>query len=230
MGPGPPTPPRPDLAAALRLMLVTDDDLMAGRDWLAVCRAAESGGATAIQVRSHRLAPRELVELVRSIVASVTVPVLVNDRLDVALAAGAAGVHLGAGDMPVDAARRLAPAGFILGASVGSDSDTATGAGADYWGIGPLRDTTTKADAGPPLGPEGLARLVVEAGGIPCVAIGGVRPEDVAVAADAGASGVAVISGILGRVRGGAVADVAAAAAGYAAAWRDWSHRGPRGC
>jgi thiamine-phosphate pyrophosphorylase len=179
-------------------MLVTDDRLIAGRDLVALARAAERGGVTSVQLRLKRAGPRELVEAARALVAALTIPVLVNDRPDVALAAGAAGVHLGPDDLPVGLARRIAPPGFIVGASVGAESEAGPAAEADYWGIGPWRVTGTKADAGSPLGAEGFARLVRLAGGRPCIAIGSVRPEDVAEVLGAGGAGVAVASGILG--------------------------------
>jgi thiamine-phosphate pyrophosphorylase len=125
--------------------------------------------------------------------------VLVNDRPDIAIAAGAAGVHLGPDDLPVALARRIAPPGFIVGASVGSvEEGTAAGA-ADYWGIGPWSTSGTKADAGAALGPDGFRRLAALGGPIPCIAIGAVRPEDVPRVIAAGGVGVAVVSGILGE-------------------------------
>ena len=90
-------------------MLVTDDRLVAGRDLVALARAAEAGGVTAIQLRLKQATPREQVELARALVAALRVPVLVNDRPDVAIAAGAAGVHLGTDDLPPALARRIAP-------------------------------------------------------------------------------------------------------------------------
>lgn len=178
-------------------MLVTDDALVAGRDLQALARAAERGGVTALQVRLKRASARELAEAVRALGADVRVPLVVNDRLDVALAVGAAGVHLGPDDLPVALARRVAPAGFIIGASVGLPEEAAAGRGADYWGVGPWRATGTKAEAGEPLGPEGFRRIVSLAGNIPCVAIGGIQPEDVGAVRAAGGAGVAVVSGIL---------------------------------
>lgn len=178
-------------------MLVTDDALVGDRDIVALAQAAVRGGVTAVQLRLKRASPRELCEAARTLASAVGVPVLVNDRVDVALAAGAAGAHLGPDDLPVALARRIAPPGFILGASVGSADEAATAGAADYWGVGPWRSTGTKADAGEPLGPEGLRRIVALAGAIPCVAIGGVRPDDVGAVRAAGAVGVAVASGIL---------------------------------
>ena len=134
-------------------MLVTDDRLLAGRDVTDVARAAVAGGATSVQLRLKQAGAREQVALARALVAALDVPVLVNDRPDVAIAAGAAGVHLGPEDVSVELARRIAPPGFIIGASVGSAEEAAAARGADYWGIGPWRVTTTKADAGTGLGP-----------------------------------------------------------------------------
>jgi thiamine-phosphate pyrophosphorylase len=194
-------------------MLVTDDRLVAGRDVVALARAAEAGGATAVQLRLKTAPGREQVALARALVAALRVPVLVNDRPDVALAAGAAGVHLGPDDLPVALARKVVPAGFVIGASVGSDAEAAAAGDADYWGIGPWRVTTTKADAGDGLGPAGFAKLVRLAHGRPCLAIGGIRPEDVAAVRAAGGMGVAVVSGIL------ASDDVRASTTAYSEAW-----------
>ena len=194
-------------------MLVTDDRLLAGRDLVAVARAAEAGGVTSIQLRLKQASAREQVALARALVAALRVPVLVNDRPDIALAAGAAGVHLGPDDLPVSLARAIVPSGFVIGASVGSAAEAVAAAGADYWGIGPWRVTTTKADAGAGLGPEGFMRLAALGGGRPCLAIGAVRPSDVPSVRKAGGSGVAVVSGIL------AEPDARQAAAAYHKAW-----------
>ncbi len=180
-------------------MLVTDDHLVTREDLVERCRAAVRGGVTSVQLRLKACPPRELAALARDLIAAVPVPVLVNDRLDVALAAGAAGVHLGPDDLPVRLARRAAPPGFLLGASVGSESESDMARGADYWGVGPWRATRTKKDAGLALGDAGFRRVVSLAEGTPCVAIGGVTPEDVAAVRAAGGVGVAVVSGILGN-------------------------------
>ena len=186
-----------NLASVLRLLLVTDDDRLAGRDLVGSALAAVAGGVTSVQLRLKRAGPRELAAAGRALLAALPVPVFVNDRLDVALAIGAAGVHLGPDDVPVAQARALAPAGFVIGASVGLDAELPNGALADYWGIGPWRATRTK-EAGDALGAAGFAAIRAKAGDRPCVAIGGIRPEDVAPALAAGAAGVAVVSGILG--------------------------------
>jgi thiamine-phosphate pyrophosphorylase len=178
-------------------MLVTDDRLVEGRDLVALALAAERGGATAVQLRLKRASPRELAESARALIQVLRIPLLVNDRPDVALAARAAGVHLGLDDLPVALARRVVPPGFIIGASVGSIEEAAQASDADYWGIGPWRTSSSKADAGEALGPEGFERLTRSAAGAPCIAIGGVRPEDVGAVLGAGGVGVGVVSGIL---------------------------------
>lgn len=203
---------RDNLASVLRLLLVTDDDLLAGRDLVGAVREAVAGGATAVQLRLKRATARELATAGRALMAAVEVPLFVNDRLDVALAIGAAGVHLGPDDVPAARARDLAPPGFLIGASVGLESEIPNGEAADYWGIGPWRVTGTKRDAGAALGAAGFAALRARAGRRPSVAIGGVRVEDVPAILGAGAAGVAVVSGILGTL------DVEAATRRYAIA------------
>lgn len=200
-----------NLAEALRLLLVTDDRLVAGRDLVALCEAAVQGGVTSVQLRLKTVADRELVALARALVSALPVPVFLNDRVDVALVAGAAGVHLGSDDLAPALARRIVPPGFVIGASVGVEAEIARGLAADYWGVGPLHGTATKGDAGAALGLDGAAALVARAEGRPCVVIGGVQPEDVAPARAAGFAGVAVVSGIL------AGPDARQAAARYAA-------------
>jgi thiamine-phosphate diphosphorylase len=141
--------------------------------------------------------------------ARLSVPLIVNDRPDVAAAVGS-GVHLGAEDVPIPLARAVLGQGTVIGASVGNEEEARGALGADYWGVGPWRGTDTKAEAGPALGADGFRRLVALAGGRPCLAIGGVRPEDVAAILASGGVGVAVASGIL------AAGDVEAAARRYA--------------
>src|SRR5712664_3619291 len=187
------------LADQLRLMVITDPVLLKGRDAVAVCRAAVQGGATMIQVRWKDGVPAEILELTRALVDALTVPVLVNDRADIALAAGAAGAHLGWDDPPLDALRSHLPAGFLLGLSVGSPDEAARApATADYWSVGPCFATPTKSDAGAPLGPDGfssLARLAPE--GCPVIGIGGISVANAGLIKGAGAVGVAVIGAVL---------------------------------
>jgi thiamine-phosphate pyrophosphorylase len=186
-----------NLSASLRLLLVTDDTLL-GSEPLARLQAAVAGGATAVQLRLKQATDSEWLELARSAVARLPVPIIINDRLDIALAAGAAGVHLGATDLAPELARRIVPPGFVIGASVGDQAEATRGATADYWGIGPFRTSTTKPDAGDALGLAGLQQLHSRAAGRPCVAIGGIQPEDVSAILALGFSGVAVAGGILG--------------------------------
>ncbi len=181
-------------------MVITDPVLLEGRDPVAVCRAAVQGGATIIQVRWKDGSPAEILELTRALVAALPVLVLVNDRADIALAAGAAGAHLGWDDPPLEALRSRVPAGFLLGMSVGSSEEAARAAAtsADYWSVGPCFATPTKRDAGPPLGPNGfaaLARLAPE--GVPVIGIGGITAANAPELVRAGAMGVAVIGAVL---------------------------------
>lgn len=179
----------------LTLVAITDD-LRDGRDGLVTrAQAAVRGGATMVQVRLKDADARTLVEVARALVSALPVPVIVNDRVDVALAAGAAGVHVGADDLPVAAVRRLAPPAFIVGASVGCDAEVAGSRGADYVGIGPVYGTTSKVDAGQAIGVPEFVRLA-RACALPAVAIGGITPERVAPLIAAGASGVAVIRAV----------------------------------
>jgi len=191
--------------AIIRLIAITDNIKDGKTGLIARAAAAARGGATCIQLRLKDVHARDLVGVVRELVRAVGVPVIVNDRADVAIAAGAAGVHLGAEDVPPSAIRKIAPDGFIIGASVGNDAEVAGSAGADYAGIGPFFASGSKEDAGAPLGPEGFARLA-HAVGIPAVAVGGVIAENAALTIAAGAAGVASIAGVFGS------ADPAAAA------------------
>jgi len=188
------------LADQLRLMVITDPVLLKGRDAVAVCRAAVQGGATMIQVRWKDGTPAETLELTGALVAALPVPVLVNDRVDIALAAGAAGAHLGWDDPPLDALRPHLPAGFLLGLSVGSPEEAARApATADYWSVGPCFATPTKGDAGAPLGPDGfasLARLAPE--GTPVIGIGGITETNARSVNEGGGIGIAVIGAVLG--------------------------------
>ena len=179
----------------LRLVAITDDAEDQRSTLVDRVAAAVRGGATSVQVRLKSAAPREVVEITRSIMAKVSVPVIVNDRADIALAAGAAGVHVGEADLPVAAIRRFAPAHFIIGASLGSDAELANAKDADYVGIGPVFGSDSKSDAGSAIGVDGferLARLVT----VPTVAVGGITPEGAMQITVHGASGVAVINAI----------------------------------
>ena len=182
-------------------MVITDPGLLEGRDGVAVCQGAVRGGATVVQVRAKGMAATQLVAFTRTLVSALPVPVIVNDRVDVALAAGAAGAHLGQDDVPLDALRPHLPAGFLLGISVGSptEADRVRGWPADYWSVGPCFATGTKPDAGAALGPAGFAALARGAPhGVPVIGIGGVTAAGAAELVRVGAAGVAVIAAVLG--------------------------------
>jgi thiamine-phosphate pyrophosphorylase len=189
------------LADQLRLMVLTDPALLQGRDAVDVCRQATAGGATMVQVRWKDATPMGLLQLARALVQALPVPVLVNDRVDVALAAGAAGAHLGQDDPPLDTLRPMVPAGFLLGISVGSvlEAEHVRAWPADYWSVGPCFATGNKADAGAALGPDGFAALArVAPEGMPVIGIGGITAGTAAQIIRAGAAGVAVIGAVLG--------------------------------
>lgn len=166
-----------------------------------------------MQLRLKDVAARDLVGVARELIRTVSVPVIVNDRADVAIAAGAAGVHLGADDIPVSAARSIAPPGFLIGASVGCNAEAPLAKGADYVGVGPVFATSSKNDAGTPIGLSEFRRLA-ELTGLPAIAIGGITPENAQSAIDAGAVGIAVISSIFGVTDPLAAAEALASAIG----------------
>ena len=191
------------LGEALRLVVIVDREAAGGRDLAALAAAAVAGGATMLQVRAKDAGGRELAALTRAVLARAgAVPVVVNDRLDVALVAGAAGCHLGQADLPIDQARRLAPAGFLLGGSAYSEEEARRAAAErpDYLGIGPIAATPSKRDVPGAIGWDGFARVRAAAPGIPAVGIGGIDVALAAQARAAGAAGVAVISAVLGAV------------------------------
>jgi thiamine-phosphate pyrophosphorylase len=179
----------------LRLVAITDDAEDRRTTLVDRVAAAVRGGATSIQVRLKSAPPREVVEITRAIMVRTSVPVIVNDRADIALAAGAAGVHVGEADLPVAAIRRFAPADFIIGASLGSDVELANAKGADYVGIGPVFGSDSKSDAGNAIGVDGFERLagLVE---LPAVAVGGITADRALQITLHGAIGVALINAI----------------------------------
>lgn len=183
--------------AVLRLIAISDNVRDGQAGLIARASLAVHGGATSIQLRLKDVAARDLVALARELVRAVGVPVIVNDRADVAIAAGAAGVHLGADDVPVAAVRSFAPAGFIIGTSVGCDDEIPNAAGADYVGIGPVFATGSKKGAGSAIGVAEFSRLAA-ATGLPAVGIGGITPANARLVMDAGATGVAAIASVFG--------------------------------
>ena len=181
-----------------------------GRSHLEVARAAIEGGATAIQLRDKEATTRELIEAglaLRDLTREREVAFIINDRVDVALAVDADGVHVGQDDMPATLARKLVGPDKIVGVSASTIEEAlqAEADGADYISASPVFATPTKPDAAPPTGLEGL-RAIVEAVRIPVVAIGGINESNVEEVIRAGAAGVAVISAVVGAP------DIAAAA------------------
>ncbi len=193
----------------VRLIAIPSPSALGSRGLIDGCRAAEAGGVSSLQVRLKTVPALQLLRTTQEVMRAVTIPVYVNDRADVAVLAGAAGVHLGADDLPASGIRTVAPRPVRVGVSVGTaaEADRALRADADYWSIGPFYHTPTKTDAGPALGAAGFQRLASLAPKhIPVVAIGGITPVNVTEVLDAGADGVAVIGAIF------AAPDVTAAA------------------
>jgi thiamine-phosphate pyrophosphorylase len=186
-----------DLARSLRLYLVADPDQCVGQ-FLPAVEAALRGGVTAVQLRARSVTDRECCRLgheLRAITSLRGVPLLVNDRVDIAHAIEADGVHLGVDDLSPTHARRISPPGFVIGYSPGGPDDEIDG-GADYLGIGPVYATASKADAGDPLGVETFRARVTDVP-LPVVGIGGIHEGNAGDVVRAGAIGVAVISSIL---------------------------------
>jgi thiamine-phosphate pyrophosphorylase len=148
-----------------------------------------------VQLRLTDIDPRELIAIARMLVDALPVPVIVNSRADVALAAGAAGVHVGVEEVPAVALRRVVPPGFIIGTSIGSDDEVPNAEGADYVGVGPVFAAGSAPDAHGAIGVGEFARLAALAR-LPAIGIGGVDETNARQLRDAGASGVAVIRAI----------------------------------
>jgi len=187
---------------------------------------ALQSGATAVQVRDKGRGAGDTLALTRQLrvlTRSHEALLLVNDRFDLALAAGADGVHLGPEDLPVAAVRARVPADFLIGYStdVPEDAIRAEREGADYLGVGAVFETVHKADAGVPIGPAGLARIA-GAVSIPVVGIGGISAGRLPALSGTGAAGVAVIGAIM------AAPDPGAATLELARGIRNLATGGPR--
>ena len=183
------------------LYALCDDSVRPDISLVEKARLILAGGGRVLQLRTKRTPPRDVLTVLREILALARASAaicLVNDRVDLALIAGADGAHLGDGDLPVDEARRLLGPKAIIGRTARNlDGATAAArAGADYVGLGPIFLTATKAVDHRPLGLEGLSAIAA-ASPLPIVAISGITAENIADIAAAGAHGAAVASGLL---------------------------------
>ena len=183
------------------LHVLTDREWSRGRDMLSVATAALDGGATIIQLRDKTASTRVLIEeglALRALTRERGALLIVNDRVDVALAVEADGVHVGQDDMPAALARRLLGPHRILGVSAATmeEAEVAVAGGADYLGVGPIFPTRGKADAGPTTGVQLLTELARRYA-TPLVAIGGITAENAPAVVRAGAAGVAVITAVV---------------------------------
>jgi len=182
------------------LYLVTDRALCGGRDLEEIVAQAVQGGAACVQLREKELCTRAFVELAVALKARLApsgVPLIINDRLDVALAAGADGVHVGQEDMPCATVRRFMGPEAIIGLSVETWEDVVRAEGQDvnYLGVSPVFPTPTKTDTKAAWGLEGIRRIRAFSRH-PLVAIGGLSAANAAEAVRAGAEGIAVVSAI----------------------------------
>jgi thiamine-phosphate pyrophosphorylase len=183
------------------LYLVTDRTLSRGRSSEEIVGAAVRGGVTCVQLREKHCSTRDFIREARSLQPLLhhhKIPLIINDRLDVALAIGADGVHLGQSDMHIGDARRLVGENTIIGISAENlnDAIVAEQEGADYIGISPVFETDTKVNTAAPLGLEGI-RWIRRAVNLPLVGIGGINVGNVREIICAGADGVAVVSAIV---------------------------------
>ena len=184
------------------IYLVTDDGCLQGRALLDCVREALEGGVTLVQYRAKTASSAEMYDealQLKALCDSFNVPLIINDRLDIAMAVGAAGVHLGQDDLPCAAARKLLGEDYIIGVSAHNlaEAKAALQSGADYLGCGAVFGTATKADV-QKLGTEGLAAICREKG-LPVVGIGGVTADNYREVRAAGADGAAIVSGILAQ-------------------------------
>ncbi len=185
-----------------RLCFVADSEAAAATDVLTLIGRAAAGGATLIQLRGKAWSDRQFLDLARwahELLRPAGIPLIINDRADIARAGGAAGVHLGQADLPVAAAREILGRRFLIGISAASPAQAREGeaAGADYLGVGPVFQTRSKGDAGSPLGLAAF-RKIRNVTSLPILAIGGINAENAPSIIRAGADGVAVISAITG--------------------------------
>lgn len=184
----------------LKLYLVTDRALARGQSLADVVDASVQGGVSCVQLREKKLDSREFLAqavMLKKLLAPHGVPLVINDRIDIALACGAEGVHLGQSDMPIDQARRLLPSNVFIGWSVESMNDVIQSAmlPVDYLGVSPIFATPTKIDTKKAWGLDGLLRVRASTP-LPLVAIGGIHAGNARDVLRAGADGLAVVSAL----------------------------------
>jgi thiamine-phosphate pyrophosphorylase len=206
------------VAVDYTLYLVTDRGILGDRDLFTAVEEALKGGVTMLQLREKTASSRDFYQLavrMKELAAAYQVPLIIDDRLDIALAADAGGLHVGQDDLPVAVARRILGPGKILGYSVSTVEEAIYGEqnGADYLGAGPVYATGSKADAGSPIGIDGL-RQIKQSVAIPVVGIGGVGEANILDVKRTGVDGASVISAIMGS------RDLKRAAGALIAAWR----------
>jgi thiamine-phosphate pyrophosphorylase len=186
----------------LSLYVITDEKIGLGRSHIFLAEEALKGGATVIQLRDKEKSGRELYKIgvkLREITKKYGGLFIVNDRLDIALAVGADGVHLGMNDLPISVARRIAGNNFIIGASVSSPEEAilAEKEGADYISAQSVFETSSKEDV-KVIGLEGL-KAIVKVSSLPVIAIGGINRDNVRDVMKTGVKGIAVISAVVSK-------------------------------
>ncbi len=201
----------------LRVYVITTVVPRLGRDHFAIADAALRGGATAVQFRDKTMPDAEFAVAAKRILQlarAAGTPLIINDRVDVALAICADGIHVGQQDANARDVRRMLPPGMTLGVSATNYDEAlaAADSGADYLGVGPIFTTPSKADAAPPLGLQELSRICRHVH-VPVVGIGGITPANLPSVIAAGAAGAAVIAAVA------EASDMAAAAAELRSIW-----------
>jgi thiamine-phosphate pyrophosphorylase len=180
--------------------VITDETVQSRLSHVELAERVIAGGADTIQFREKNRGAQELVDIaeaIRKVCRDANVALIINDRVDVAMAVDADGVHLGRTDLPIATARKLLGPDKIIGGTAGNleDAMAAENGGADYVGVGHIYATTSKAKQGPPIGPEAL-RPICGVLRVPVIAIGGINSENFAAVLEAGAWGVAVIGSV----------------------------------
>lgn len=183
------------------LYLVTDPDLLRGRTYESIVRSAAAGGISAIQLRDKAASSRRLLQNgreLRKITDELGLLFIVNDRVDIALAVGADGVHLGPDDMEPTEARRLLGPNRLIGVSTGTVEEALAAMNvASYFGVGPIFATNTKADAGDSVGTERITSIRNKVRNVPVVGIGGINSSNISQVSERGAVAAAVVSAVL---------------------------------